>query len=99
MLQGTIEAEKTYFVKVSQRMITRKPSVSLEILKATDSKFNNIDACKAPVTYDRTSSTDAEFWDNQVNENVDVVRTVLKKLKSGSKDYYFDPDIEPADGR
>ncbi len=99
VLQGDIEAGKIYFVKVYQRMNTWKPSISLEVLRPTDPEFNNIDACKAPVAYDRTASTDAEFWDNHVKENIDVVRTVLGKVKAGSKDYYFDPDIEPADGR
>lgn len=99
VLQGNFEAGKTYFVKVYQRWNTWKPSVSFEVLKPTDSEFDNVGACKTPFAYDRTSSTSAEFWDHHVNENIDDVRTVYKNLKDGSKDYYFDPDIKPENGR
>lgn len=99
VLEGDLAAGKTYFVKVSQRWNTWKPSVSFEALKPADPAFNDVGACVTPFVYDRTSRTSAEFWDRHVSENMDGVRTVFENLKNGSRDYYFDNELKPENGR
>ena len=99
VLQGDFEGGKTYFVKVVQRWNTWKPSVAFQVLKPTEPEFGNIDACKAPISYDHTSDSSASFWRDHVSTNIVGVRGALRDLKNGSQNVYVDPVIQPSDGR
>ncbi len=99
VLEGEVAAGKTYFVKVSQRWNTWKPSVSFEALTPADPAFDQVRACIAPLAYDRTSPTSAAFWDRHVSENRAAARTVFENLKNGSHDYYFDNELRSENGR
>jgi len=98
VLEGTLAAGKTYFVKVTQRWNTWKPSIVFEVVKPTDPDFDTVGSCKTPLAYDRTSGESAQLWDNHVKENVEGIRTVFSDLRKGSTDYYFDTAILPEDG-
>ncbi len=99
VLEGDVAAGKTYFIKVSQRWNTWKPSVSFEALEPDGTSFNEVSACKVPFAYDRTSGKSAEFWDHHVTENIGDVRTVFDNLNKGSRDYYFDHELKPENGQ
>lgn len=99
VMPADLAAGKTYFVAVSQRWNTWRPSVAFAVLKPADPDFGNIGACKQPFAYDRTAPASAAFWDDHVRDNRTEVRQVLQQLQQGSKDYYFDPALLPEDGR
>jgi hypothetical protein len=99
VLEGDVAAGKSYFVKVSQRWNTWKPSVSFEAQTPSDDTTNGGSNCAAPLAYDRTSPGSAEFLDRHVSENQEEVRVIFEKLKSGSKDFYFDSVLKLENGR
>lgn len=99
VLKANVQAGKTYFVRVTQRWNTWKPSVSLEVLKPSDPRFDHFTASLTPYVVDRTRGDNAKTWDDHVKKNTGIVQEVVENLRKGSQDYYFDPDLKPEDGK
>src|SRR5574341_993097 len=99
VLKANVQAGKTYYVRVTQRWNTWKPSVSLEVLKPADPRFDHFTASLKPYAVDRTQADNAKAWDDHVKKNTSIVQEVVENVHKGSLDYYFDPDMKPEDGK
>jgi hypothetical protein len=99
VLKANVQAGKTYYVRVTPRWNTWKPSVSLEVLKPDYPRFDHFTASLKPYAVDRTRGDNAKTWDDHVKKNTGIVQEVVENVRKGSQDYYFDPDLKPEDGK
>ncbi len=98
VLEGEAAAGKTYFIRVSQRWNTWKPSVQFQAMTPEELAKHPVDACRKPAAYDRSQSASAAFWDNHLAKNREAVQCAFADLAQGKRAFYFDPVLRAANG-